>query len=538
MKQQWNMVITTTTVVLVTAVVRCAAGYDILAIFPFSGKSHFHMFRTVSEALTARGHHLTVVGHFPKTPKEPTRPQQSQNGDIDGGGDEARGSGSYTDYSLFGSMPVYENFTTDEVTGNGYLKEMLMILQDGLDNCEAVLSSGRLSQLLQSRAKFDLVLVEIFNTGCFVSMANHFGAPVVGITSTSLYPWFGGMVGDVVMPSYVPVNLLPFTSRMMFAERLINSVILIGMKTYYKFKYEQAAQAIVDKYLGKLNGGTVSESLDNVNAIIVNTHFVFGDTRPLPPGIIEVGGCTYKKPMPLPEVLERYVTEAQRGVIYFSMGSIVKGSSIPATQSLAMLRVFGRLDGYRVLWKWEDDPPPPEVRPENVMFVPWMPQFDVLNHPNVKLFISHGGLMGILDALYSGVPIVGIPMFADQFSNMNFIVQNNCGLQLQLDQIDEQVAGDTISAVLDDDKYARNAKRLSTLYRDRDRDPLEKAVYWVEYVARHRAHLMLKPANQDWWYERCLLDVAVAVIVAVATTSYIAKRILAKSRSAVTTDHH
>lgn len=161
MKQQWNMVITATTVVLVTAVVRCAAGYDILAIFPFSGKSHFHMFRTVSEALTARGHHLTVVGHFPKTPKEPTRPQQSQNGDINGGGDEGRGSGSYTDYSLFGSMPVYENFTTDEVTGNGYLKEMLIILQDGLDNCEAVLSSGRLSQLLQSRAKFDLVLVEV-----------------------------------------------------------------------------------------------------------------------------------------------------------------------------------------------------------------------------------------------------------------------------------------------------------------------------------------------------------------------------------------
>jgi len=76
-------------------------------------------------------------------------------------------------------------------------------------------------------------------------MANHFGAPVVGITSTSLYPWFGGMVGDVVMPSYVPVNLLPFTSRMMFAERLINSVILIGMKTYYKFKYEQAVSMVL-----------------------------------------------------------------------------------------------------------------------------------------------------------------------------------------------------------------------------------------------------------------------------------------------------
>jgi glucuronosyltransferase len=60
--------------------------------------------------------------------------------------------------------------------------------------------------------------------------------------------------------------------------------------------------------------------------------------------------------------------------------------------------------------------------------------------------------MGILDALYSGVPIVGIPLFADQFSNMNFIVQNGCGLQLQLDWIDEEIANYTISSILHDDK--------------------------------------------------------------------------------------
>lgn len=81
----------------------------------------------------------------------------------------------------------------------------------------------------------------------------------------------------------------------------------------------------------------------------------------------------------LKQELERFVAEAQRGVIYFSLGSILKGSSIPTAQFLAMLRVFGRLDGYRVLWKWEDNPPPQEIRPKNVMFVPWMPQFDILS---------------------------------------------------------------------------------------------------------------------------------------------------------------
>lgn len=74
--------------------------------------------------------------------------------------------------------------------------------------------------------------------------------------------------------------------------------------------------------------------------------------------------------------------------------------------------------------------------------------FHSIDHPNVKLFISHGGLMGILDALYTGVPIIGIPMFADQFSNINFIVQNECGLQLNYDQINERIVYETISAVL------------------------------------------------------------------------------------------
>lgn len=71
-----------------------------------------------------------------------------------------------------------------------------------------------------------------------MSVANHFGAPIVGVTSTSLYPWYAGMVGDVIMPSYVPVNLMPFTSEMKFFERVVNTIVLLTVKTYYKYKYE------------------------------------------------------------------------------------------------------------------------------------------------------------------------------------------------------------------------------------------------------------------------------------------------------------
>lgn len=133
----------TVAAIMVTQVV----SLNILAIFPFSGKSHFHMFAAIADKLVTSGHSITVVGHFPKssTAAAPT----------------GEGGGTYTDYSLLGTVPVYENFTTDEVFGSGYLEEFLAILQDGLDNCEGIMSSGRLDNLIRSETKFDLVIVEV-----------------------------------------------------------------------------------------------------------------------------------------------------------------------------------------------------------------------------------------------------------------------------------------------------------------------------------------------------------------------------------------
>lgn len=52
-------------------------------------------------------------------------------------------------------------------------------------------------------------------------------------------------------------------------------------------------------------------------------------------------------------------------------------------------------------------------------------------HPNVKLFISHGGVSGIYETVDAGVPVLGFPLFYDQFKNIDNLV--NAGMAISMD---------------------------------------------------------------------------------------------------------
>jgi glucuronosyltransferase len=56
-------------------------------------------------------------------------------------------------------------------------------------------------------------------------------------------------------------------------------------------------------------------------------------------------------------------------------------------------------------------------------------------HPNVVLFITHGGLLSTEEAIIRGVPIVGIPIFADQRLNVGRATSGGYGLQIDFDNV-------------------------------------------------------------------------------------------------------
>ena len=90
--------------------------------------------------------------------------------------------------------------------------------------------------------------------------------------------------------------------------------------------------------------------------------------------------------------------------------------------------------------------------PPNVKLSKWVPQQDVLGHPNTKLFITHGGLLSTQEATYHGVPLIGIPIFGDQDLNMKQAKRAGYALTVEILDMTEESLEKTITEILQDNK--------------------------------------------------------------------------------------
>lgn len=99
----------------------------------------------------------------------------------------------------------------------------------------------------------------------------------------------------------------------------------------------------------------------------------------------------------------RLIDSSEHGVIYVSWGSMVRAETLPVEKREGLLKAFGSFK-QTVLWKWENDTLPNQ--PANVHIRKWLPQKEILCHPKVHVFLTHGGLLGSSEAAYCGVPVV------------------------------------------------------------------------------------------------------------------------------------
>lgn len=309
--------------------------------------------------------------------------------------------------------------------------------------------------------------------------------------------------------SYIPVPGSGFTDKMNFIQRVKN-MLFYGLVVFQqRFVVGPSYDALCEKYIE--GGCDITSLFQEADIWLFRTDFVFDFPRPTMPNVIYIGGFQCKPAQPLPADLEDFVQSAgEHGVIIMTLGTFV--NALPKEVSDDIAGVFAKMP-QKVIWKHKGERP--STLGNNTLIVDWMPQKDLLGHPQIKVFVAHGGTNGLQEAIYHGVPVLGIPLFFDQYDNLLRLQERGAGKILELADVNGHSFEQGLNEVLHGDSYRQNMQRLSSLHRDQQMGPMDQAIYWVEYVIRHKGarHLRTEAYKMPWYSYYCL-DVMLLLLTA------------------------
>jgi MGT family glycosyltransferase len=101
--------------------------------------------------------------------------------------------------------------------------------------------------------------------------------------------------------------------------------------------------------------------------------------------------------------------------------------------------------------------------PAHVIVQPSVPQLDILQR--AALFITHGGMNSVSEALYYGVPLLSIPQSADQPWVARRVVQLGAGKMLRRAKVHPQRLRSVADEILAQSSYAQASTRLGKTLR-------------------------------------------------------------------------
>ncbi|KAJ8918829.1 hypothetical protein NQ315_011115 [Exocentrus adspersus] len=439
----------------------------ILIVFPMTVPSHYILGNALARGLAEAGHDVTMVSPFEE--KKPPK------------------NGKYRDVVLTGFAEA----------------------RNGNDLTRRTIEHPNVQALLKSNEQFDVVIVQQFINDAHKVFAYHYKAPLIIMSTLGPNAWVNNLVGNPSPPSYVPDVFLSYGTHMNFRQRLVNWLYTVASELNRHLLFYPAQNKIIRDNFP--DAPDLSVLNYNVSLVLLNSHESISHAVPHVPNMIDIGGYHVNPPKELPKDLREFMDNATEGVIYFSLGSNIQPSQMSESMRKAILGPLGKLK-QKVLWKWDEDTLP--GKPDNVKISKWFPQQDILAHPNIKLFITHGGLLSTTETVYHGVPTLAFPLLGDQKMNAARAEMNGYCITLDFAAVTEEKVADALNKLLNDPKYRENVKRRSRLMHDRPVKPMDLAVYWTEFVIRHKGAPHLKVAGVDLpLYKYLLLDVISFVIL-------------------------
>uniref|UniRef100_A0A336M822 CSON012430 protein n=1 Tax=Culicoides sonorensis TaxID=179676 RepID=A0A336M822_CULSO len=485
---------------------------NILFLGSIPSPSHHNWNKNLYYALAKKGHNITIL--TPDADKHKTDNVHFIQAEgvyefLESGGDEL--------FDLFNEDQKSKFTAVIEMWGYAYVASELVLKSQGFQ---------RLFNYPDT-FKFDLVVIDYTCAPTLLGFLEKFNyPPVVGITAFSIPHYTYHFVGGHKQPSYVPHYIVDYSNKMNFIERINNYLSYFIENTYFDYVFYPKADKLMKKHFKNSKLPYITELGRKMSLALVNTHYAIEKVEPLPANVIPVAGLQIKEPKRLDNEIEVFVNASSKGTVLFSLGTNVKSEMLSQETKETFMKVFKDLLDYHFLWKYESDLNIP--LPKNVKIQPWLKQNDILAHPKTKAFISHCGLLGTQEATWWGIPIIGMPFFADQHKNLNGVLNAEAGVKIHHRGLTYDTLKAALLEVLENPKYLMNAKKRGSLFRDQPDKPLDRALYWLEWAMRHKDDVQAieSPVKHLSWFVTNGNDVLLCLIVFVTPMIYLVYNII------------
>ncbi|CAI6350993.1 unnamed protein product [Macrosiphum euphorbiae] len=451
----------------------------ILAIETFAGKSHWNFMSAVLRAMTNNGHNVTVFTPF-----------------LDGNRE------NYTEIDMSSMFPMKlgMNIVSKRETYSNQFTPISFMMELGRLSCEILHNNEQLNDFLANKLQsdFDAVVYEPgIVSGCLSYLGANSNLPVIHTLPIPINTYTERITyGEVHNPATVSTMLFHSAVPKTFVQRLTNTLVWLYTSIVVRFQ-----ELLIQLFNSKPYD---LATINPPSLVFMNTHFISDKPRPTPSNVVNIGGIHLKPPKKIPQDILDFIEDAPHGVILFTFGSTTSMTSLPRNILTAFKEAISELP-QKVLLKYEGEM---EDKPKNVMTRKWLPQRDILLHKNVKLFVSHGGISGLYEAVDAGVPVLGFPLFGDQHRNIDNLVEAGMAISMEIFSVTKETFFKNILDLVNDEEYIKNAKITSEIFKDRPMSPEKSVAYWTEYVIRHKGapHLKSQALNLTW-YQYFLLDI-------------------------------
>ena len=369
-----------------------------------------------------------------------------------------------------------------------------------------------------NKTKFDMVMLNMWDLLIQSAILPlKLSLPYIQVCS-AFAPW-GLRVP--ALPSFVPTfHCGDCTDQMSFTQRLRNSY-----RHFMEIVYDPVPadfKKAWPQHFPNAPAPSRNEILNGAALVINNIDPVLSYPLPTMPNVILAGGLSLRPVKALNTEMVQYLNSSNKDIILLSFGS-----SLTYLQDVYLNKLIGaftKLQQFRFIMKYNGDS---SRFPQNVRISKWLPQNELLAHPKTRLFITHCGNNGQMEALYHGVPMVVVPLFVDQQSNSRRVEHHGYGRRFDLASDSENTLVELILEVMRNETYRLNIQRASKIFRDRPMSAPDKAVFWINHVIKYgskhlRSYGQDMPLYQFWMIDillfvSCVAIFAIFSIIAVIT---------------------